>query len=53
MDMGTAMMVSNAVLAALFARTHLGRGQYVEVGLFDTGLLMTGWATMQHLLTGK
>jgi crotonobetainyl-CoA:carnitine CoA-transferase CaiB-like acyl-CoA transferase len=23
------------------------------VGLYDTGLLMTGWATMQHLLTGK
>ena len=53
MDMGTAMMVSNAVLAALFARTHQGRGQYVEVPLYDTGLLMNGWATMQHLLTGK
>ena len=53
MDMGTAMMVSNAVLAALFARTHQGVGQFVEVGLYDTGLLMTGWATMQHLLTGK
>lgn len=53
MDIGTAMMVSNAVLAALFARTHLGQGQVVEVGLFDTGLLMTGWAPMQHLLTGR
>ena len=30
-----------------------GKGQRVEVGLFDTGLLMTGWAPMQHLLTGK
>ena len=53
MDMATAMMVSNAVLAALFARTHLGAGQFVEVGLYDTGLLMTGWAPMQHLLTGR
>ncbi len=53
MDIATAMMVSNAVLAALFARTHLGEGQVVEVGLFDTGLLMTGWAPMQHLLTGR
>lgn len=53
MDIGTAMMVSNAVLAALFARTHLGVGQVVEVGLFDTGLLMTGWAPMQHLLSGR
>ncbi len=53
MDIATAMMVSNAVLAALFARTHQGVGQAVEVGLFDTGLLMTGWAPMQHLLTGR
>ena len=50
---GTAMMVSNAVLAALFARTHTGVGQVVEVGLYDTGILMTGWAPMQHLLTGN
>lgn len=53
MDIGTAMMVSNAVLAALLARASLGHGQVVEVGLFDTGLLMTGWAPMQHLLTGR
>lgn len=53
MDISTAMMVCNAVLAALFARQQLGHGQAVEVGLFDTGLLMTGWAPMQHLLTGR
>jgi len=53
MDISAAMMVSNAVLAALFARTHQGEGQYVEVALFDTAFLMTGWAPMQHLFTGK
>jgi len=55
MDMGTAMMVSQAVLAALYARTQhpQGHGQFVEVGLYDTGLFMTGWAPMQHLLTGR
>jgi crotonobetainyl-CoA:carnitine CoA-transferase CaiB-like acyl-CoA transferase len=53
MDMGTAMMVCNAVLAALFARTHQGVGQFVEVPLYDTGIFMTGWAPMQHLLTGQ
>ncbi|QPS78243.1 CaiB/BaiF CoA transferase family protein, partial [Delftia acidovorans] len=52
MDIGTAMMVSNAILGALVARERQGEGQYVEVALFDTGLLMTGWATMQHLVTG-
>ena len=54
MDISTAMMVSNAVLGALFAREKGdGEGQFVEVALFDTGLLMTGWATMQHLVTGN
>ncbi|MES2187372.1 MAG: CoA transferase [Pseudomonadota bacterium] len=53
MDISTAMMVSNAVLGALMARERQGTGQYVEVTLFDTGLMMTGWASMQHLVTGK
>lgn len=53
MDIGTAMMVSNAILGALFARERQGEGQFVEVALFDTGLLMTGWATMQHLVSGR
>ncbi len=52
MDISTAMMVGNAVLGALVARHRLGEGQYVEVGLFDTALMMTGWASMQHLMTG-
>lgn len=52
MDISTSMMVGNAVLGALLARERLGRGQQVEVGLFDTALLMTGWASMQHLMTG-
>lgn len=53
MDISTAMMVSNAILGALFARERQGEGQFVEVALFDTGLLMTGWATMQHLVSGQ
>ena len=53
MDISTALMVSNAVLGALVARERQGEGQYVEVALFDTGLMMAGWATMQHLVTGR
>jgi crotonobetainyl-CoA:carnitine CoA-transferase CaiB-like acyl-CoA transferase len=53
MDISTAMMTSNAVLGALVARERQGEGQFVEVALFDTALLMTGWATMQHLVTGN
>ena len=53
MDISTAMMVSNAVLGALLARERLGEGQRVEVSLFDTAVLMTGYASMQSLFTGK
>ncbi|MBK6008225.1 CoA transferase [Ramlibacter ginsenosidimutans] len=53
MDISTALMTCNAVLGALLARERQGEGQFVEVALFDTGLLMTGWATMQHLITGQ
>jgi crotonobetainyl-CoA:carnitine CoA-transferase CaiB-like acyl-CoA transferase len=53
MDISTAFMTSNAVLGALVARGRLGVGQRVEVSLFDTAVLMTGWATMQQLFTGR
>lgn len=52
MDMSTAMMASNAILGALLARERTGEGQLVEVCLFDTAVLMSGWASMQHLYTG-
>jgi crotonobetainyl-CoA:carnitine CoA-transferase CaiB-like acyl-CoA transferase len=52
MDIATAMMACNAVLGALVARERSGRGQAVEVSLFDNAVLMTGYATLQHLFSG-
>lgn len=52
MDISTAMMATNAILLALMARQKDGLGQKVEVALFDTAILMTGFAAMQHLTTG-
>jgi len=52
MDISTAMMATNAILLALMARAKDGQGQFVEVALFDTAILMTGFAAMQHLTTG-
>ena len=52
MDISTAMMASNAILGALVARERTGLGQAVELSLFDSAVLMTGYATMQHLFTG-
>jgi crotonobetainyl-CoA:carnitine CoA-transferase CaiB-like acyl-CoA transferase len=51
-DMATGMTACNAILLALLARDRLGRGQYVEVALFDIALGMTGFYGMTYLMTG-
>lgn len=53
MDIATAMMAANAVMAALLARTHTGKGQHLEVTLFDTAMLMTGFVSMQALCSDR
>lgn len=53
MDIATAMMASNAILMALLARERTGEGQKVDVSLYDTALLMTGYASMQYLFSGR
>src|ERR1700724_1278017 len=51
-DMVTGMSACNAILLALFARDRLGRGQQVEVALFDIALAMTQFYGMAYLMTG-
>jgi crotonobetainyl-CoA:carnitine CoA-transferase CaiB-like acyl-CoA transferase len=51
-DMFTGMAACNAVLLALFARDRLGRGQHVEVALFDVAVAMTQFYGMAYLMTG-
>ena len=51
-DMVTGMSACNAILLALVARDRLGRGQLVEVALFDVALAMTGFYGMAYLMTG-
>lgn len=53
MDISTAMMACNAILGALVYKAHTGKGQFVEVPLFHTAVLMTGYATLQHLFSGQ
>jgi formyl-CoA transferase len=52
MDMSTAMMTTNAVLGALFARERTGRGQFVENALFDTAVTMVGFHAASYLTNG-
>jgi formyl-CoA transferase len=52
-DMLTGMSACNAILLALIARDRLGRGQHVEVALFDVAVAMTQFYGMAYLMTGK
>jgi crotonobetainyl-CoA:carnitine CoA-transferase CaiB-like acyl-CoA transferase len=51
-DMATGMSACNAILLALLARDRLGRGQHVEIALFDIALALTGFYGMAYLMTG-
>src|SRR6201993_1796225 len=51
-DMMTGMSACNAILLALFARDRIGRGQHVEVALFDIALAMTQFYGMAYLING-
>jgi crotonobetainyl-CoA:carnitine CoA-transferase CaiB-like acyl-CoA transferase len=52
-DMLTGMSACNAILLALFARDRLGRGQHVQVALFDIAVAMTQFYGMAYLMTGE
>ncbi|MCX7568106.1 CoA transferase [Sulfitobacter sp. F26169L] len=53
MDIATGMMATNAILAALLSRGISGKGQRVDISLYDTALTMLGWAPMQYLVSGN
>lgn len=52
-DICTGMLACNTILAALNARHSTGRGQHVEVSLFDSGLAMLANVASNHLISGK
>jgi len=52
MDIGTALLASNGILAALFQRHSTGAGRHLEISLYHSALLMTGYASMQTLCSG-
>jgi crotonobetainyl-CoA:carnitine CoA-transferase CaiB-like acyl-CoA transferase len=52
-DICTGMLACNTILAALNARHATGRGQHVEVSLFDSGLAMLANVGANHLVSGR
>ena len=51
-DLTTGMMAANAVLAALYARERTGRGQHIDISLFETQLSWLANVGTAHLMTG-
>jgi succinate--hydroxymethylglutarate CoA-transferase len=52
-DLVTGLLASNAILAALQARHQSGRGQRVEVSLYDSSLYMLANVASNYLASGK
>ena len=52
MDIATAMMSANAILAAYTARQRTGKGQYLETTMIETAVNMLGNFSLAYLATG-
>ncbi|HET9663276.1 MAG TPA: CoA transferase [Burkholderiales bacterium] len=52
-DIVTGMLACNSILAAINARHRTGRGQHVEVSLFDSSLAMLANVASNHLVSGR
>ena len=52
-DLATGMMAANAIQGALLARYRTGRGQHVEVALYDSSIALLANIGASHLATGK
>jgi formyl-CoA transferase len=52
-DLMTGMYSAVAILAALAQREHSGRGQHIDMALFDTMVAMLANMNMNYLVSGK
>lgn len=51
-DMSAALFCTIGILTALVSRQHTGRGQQVDVSLFESALSLMLWETSEHWSTG-
>ena len=52
-DLGTGLIAANAILAALVERGRSGKGQAIEVPLFDSAISLTHPQAANTLMSGK
>lgn len=53
LDLGTGLMAAYGVMNALFHRERTGKGQKVEVSLFETALSLLSYHAVGYLIAGK
>src|SRR5581483_5420904 len=51
-DLNAGLFASHAILAALFARTRSGQGQYIDTSLFEAALAYTIWESNEYWANG-
>ena len=51
-DLNAGLFASHAILAALFARSRTGEGQFVETSLLEAALAYTIWESNEYWATG-
>lgn len=51
-DLTTGMFAAHAILGALYARVASGRGQFIDVPLFDNAASLGSYQTMNYLVSG-
>ena len=51
-DLMTGMTAAQAVLAALFKRERTGQGRFIEMALYDCGVMVTGYYGLDALKLG-
>lgn len=52
LDFSTGLMAAFAISGALYQRTHTGRGQYVDVSMLDTAMILIASHLTGYFLTG-
>jgi len=52
-DLSTGVYSATAILAALFQRTQTGRGQFIDMALFDCQMAMLSFAAQSYLVDGQ
>ncbi len=52
-DLNTGLFAAFGIVSALVARERIGKGQYIDVSLVDSGIAYTVWESARYFTTGE